>query len=132
AANTTGTTIVAVYAAPVLTLTGTDSVANYRQVLRSVTYANNSQNPTTTPRNIAFRVSDGTALSNVATTVVGVTAVNDAPVLAGTGTVTFTEGNPAVVLAPVITATDVDSASLAGATVTITNLLDAGLELLAA
>ena len=132
AATTTGTAIVAVYSAPTLTLTGSDTVANYRQVLRSVTYANTSQNPTTTPRNLTFRVSDGTSLSNLVGTVVGVTAVIDAPVLAGTGTVTFTEDAGAVLVAPAITATDADSVNLTTASVTITNVLNLGNEILTA
>ena len=59
AANTTGTSIVASYAAPTLTLTGSDTVAHYQQVLRTVTYNNTSQNPTTTTRALNFQVNDG-------------------------------------------------------------------------
>src|SRR6185295_218041 len=70
AATTTGTSIVAVYNAPVLTLTGSDSLANYRQVLRSVTYANPAQNPSMTARVISFQANDGTVGSNTVTTTV--------------------------------------------------------------
>ena len=45
AANTLGTSIIASYNNGVLTLTGNDSVANYEQVLKSVTYQNTSENP---------------------------------------------------------------------------------------
>jgi len=132
AANTAGTSITAVYAAPTLTLTGSDTVAHYQQVLASVTYDNSSQNPTTTTRSIAFVVNDGTVDSNTATKSVSLTAVNDAPVVTTTGGVTsFTEAGGAVVVDGGVTVTDADSTNLASATVTITNLLDAGSEILA-
>ncbi|HEX3528831.1 MAG TPA: Ig-like domain-containing protein [Thermoanaerobaculia bacterium] len=133
AANTAGTSITAVYAAPTLTLTGSDTVAHYQQVLASVTYDNSSQNPTTTTRSISFVANDGTANSNTATKPVTITAVNDAPVVTTTGGVTsFTEAGGAVVVDGGVTVTDADSTNLASATVTITNLLDAGSETLAA
>ena len=133
AANTAGTSIVAVYSAPTLTLTGSDTVAHYQQVLRSVTYNNSSQNPTTTARAISFKVNDGTLDSNVVTTSVAITAVDNAPVLtAGGGSPAFTEGGGPVAVDPLIAVSDVDSTNLASATVTITNLLDAGAETLAA
>ncbi|WP_164172148.1 hypothetical protein, partial [Streptococcus pneumoniae] len=37
-----------------LTLTGTDTVANYQSALRSVTYADNSENPSTLARTVTF------------------------------------------------------------------------------
>ncbi len=133
AATTTGTSIVASYLAPILTLSGSDTLANYQAVLRSVTYLNNSQNPTLTPRSISFIASDGTASSNSPTKTLSVVAANDAPVLtAGGGSPTFTEDGAAVVVDPAITATDADDTNLESATVTITNLLNAGAEVLAA
>ncbi|MEG4292804.1 Ig-like domain-containing protein, partial [Microcoleus sp. D2B6] len=54
-----------------LTLSGTDTVANYRQVLASLTYNNTATSPNTTNRTIEFVVDDGQAFSNtsaVATT----------------------------------------------------------------
>ena len=55
-------------------------MANYQQVLRTITYDNASQNPDELSRVITFVASDGTSNSNLATTTVAVTAVNDAPV----------------------------------------------------
>ena len=55
----------------ILTLSGTDTVANYRQVLASLTYNNTATSPNTTNRTIEFVVDDGQAFSNtsaVATT----------------------------------------------------------------
>jgi hypothetical protein len=80
AATTTGTSITANYTAGVLTLSGVDSVANYQQVLRTITYQNASQNPDTTPRIIEFVANDGTLSSNLATATVNVIRQNDAPV----------------------------------------------------
>ena len=48
-------------ASGVLTLIGWDSIANYNQVLQTVSYENLSVNgPDTTPRSIQFRATDGT------------------------------------------------------------------------
>jgi LPXTG-site transpeptidase (sortase) family protein len=50
----------------VLSLTGTDTVANYIQVLRTVYYFNNAKDPDLTIRTVEFVVNDGTANSNTA------------------------------------------------------------------
>jgi hypothetical protein len=63
----------------VLTLTGTTTVANYQTALRSVTYANSSDNPSTNPRTVTFTVDDGTTTGSN-TRGITVTAVNDPPV----------------------------------------------------
>ena len=52
-----------------LTLTGSDTVANYQAALRSVTYVSSSQSPVA--RTVSFQVNDGTDLSNVATRTIG-------------------------------------------------------------
>ena len=81
--DTSGTNIVAAYneTTGTLSLTGDDSVENYRQVLRTIQYNNNSESPDTTDRIIEFVVSDGIESSNTATTTVSVISVNDPPVL---------------------------------------------------
>ncbi|HEU4836815.1 MAG TPA: tandem-95 repeat protein [Pyrinomonadaceae bacterium] len=63
----------------VLTLTGTTTVANYQTALRSVTYANSSDNPTAS-RTITFTANDGVSIPGSATRGIAITAVNDAPV----------------------------------------------------
>src|SRR4030095_3075011 len=63
----------------VLTLTGSSSVANYQTALRSVTYANSSDDPTAS-RTVTFIVDDGTTTSTPATKGITINAVNDAPV----------------------------------------------------
>ena len=81
-ADTTGTSITASYnsGTGVLTLSGADTVANYQQVLRTVSYNNTSENPDTTARSITFVANDGTNDSNVGITTVTMIATNDVPV----------------------------------------------------
>jgi len=66
-------------------LSGTDTLANYQQILRSVTYENQSQNPTTggsnPQRNIRFTVNDGATTSVAAIAAIALVAQNDAPTL---------------------------------------------------
>ena len=69
------------FSAGMLTLTGSASVANYQTALRSVTYANSSDNPSTATRTVSFVVNDGSTNSTAATRNITVTAVNDAPVV---------------------------------------------------
>ncbi len=137
-ANTSGTSISASYdsVTGILSLTGTDTVAHYQQVLRSVTYNNISDTPDETARVIQFVANDGMDDSNVATATVSVTAANDAPVLdldaddssgqAGADyAVAFIEGlGPVNVTDSDATLIDVDDASLVSITVTHTNRLD--------
>src|SRR5205085_228998 len=74
AATTAGTSISASYnsATGVLSLSGSDTVAHYQQVLRTVVYNNTSQNPSTTDRSVTFKVNDGALDSNIATSTVHV------------------------------------------------------------
>jgi hypothetical protein len=69
----------------VLTLTGSATLANYQSALRSVTYLNTSDNPSTATRTVSFVVNDGTRQQHAATRNIAVTAVNDAPVVTTTG-----------------------------------------------
>ena len=105
----------------VLTLSGTSSVANYQAALASVTYFNSSDNPSGLTRTLSFQADDGSAsnhLSNVATTTVSVTPVNDAPVVnAHGGSLAYTENQAATAINTALTVSDVDSATLVGATV---------------
>ena len=62
-----------------LTLTGTDTLANYQAALRSVTYQNTSENPSTATRTVTFTVSDGDANSNIATRDITIGRLTDDP-----------------------------------------------------
>jgi HSP20 family molecular chaperone IbpA len=144
AATTTGTPITANFAGGVLTLSGAATVAQYQQVLRTVTYTNSSNNPTAGSRTINVVASDGTNNSAVATATIGVTAANDAPALdldaddssgqtGGNFAASFTEGGgPVAVAGTDATLTDLDSANLTSLTVTITNLQNGASEVLSA
>jgi len=81
-ADTTGTSITSSYDPDVgmLSLTGTDTVANYQQVLRTVEYINLSHAPDTTTRVINFQANDGTSNSNIATSNITITATQDSPI----------------------------------------------------
>jgi Ca2+-binding RTX toxin-like protein len=63
--DTSGTSIRASFFDEVLILAGIDSVANYQQVLRTVTYNNSASSPNTTNRLIKFVIDDGADLNNV-------------------------------------------------------------------
>ena len=69
-AATAGTNISALYDDGVLTLTGSDSIENYQQVLASLTYANSAGSPDLADRQIEVVLSDGTNNSSPATTTV--------------------------------------------------------------
>ena len=48
-----------------LTLTGSDTLANYQAALRAVKYQNTSHSPSTATRTVSFKVNDGAADSNL-------------------------------------------------------------------
>ena len=79
AASTANTSITASYNAStgVLSLTGTDTLAHYQQVLDSVSYSSTSQNPSSfgadPSRTVSWTVNDGTVSSATQTTNVNVT-----------------------------------------------------------
>ncbi|BAY22680.1 hypothetical protein NIES2100_24430 [Calothrix sp. NIES-2100] len=80
-------------------------------LLRSITYANVSENPATTPRTVSFVLTDGDGgTSSTVLKTINVTAVNDAPVISLPGTnPTYTENAPAIFISPSATVTDFDS-----------------------
>ncbi|UUO06295.1 hypothetical protein M4951_23440 [Blastopirellula sp. J2-11] len=140
--DVTGTSIVVTSYNPntgELLLSGSDSLANYQQVLRTLQYNNTSQDPDAAVRTIEVTVNDGVSDSVKAASKITVIPVNDAPTTdlngddAGTGfEATFTEGGgPAAVVDTDLALTDVDNTTLTSATVTITNLLDGDAEVLA-
>lgn len=124
--STMGNIAVASNTGGVLTLTspgGTATTAQWQAALRAVTYANTSSNPTTTTRNVTYTVNDGVADSTAAATTIGVVALNNAPTLSVAGNITFTENGIAAAIDTGLTVSDVDNATLASATVTITNFV---------
>ncbi len=109
-----------------LTLTGSDTLANYQAALQSVTFASTSDNPPAS-ETVTFTVNDGTIDSAPATKDIAITAVNDPPVVTtSSGTTAYTENAAGVVIDASVTASDVDSANLASATVSISSGFQAG------
>jgi hypothetical protein len=76
AASTSGTSITASYNAStgVLSLSGSDTLAHYQQVLDSVSYSSTNQNPTNSgadpSRTVSWVVTDGTLISTTQITTV--------------------------------------------------------------
>jgi hypothetical protein len=110
-----------------LTLSGNDTVANYQTVLDSVTFVAGENpndfgsNPTRTVTWVANDGSGSFNLSNVATTTIGITNVNDAPTLSNVAaSANFTQGGGAVTLSGAASTSDPDNLTLANATVQIT------------
>ncbi len=103
---------------------GTATNAEWEAALQAVTYTNTSDNPIATVRNVTMTVNDGSGNSNALASTIDITAVNDAPVLTGAGTISFTENGLAKSIAPSVTVTDADNTTLASATVTLTNFVD--------
>src|SRR5262249_37198658 len=128
-ATTPGTAISASYnaATETLVLSGTDTQADYQQVLQSVTFVTASDNPTNygsaPTRTITWTVNDGASSisSSTVTETVSITAVNDPPTLAGVASsASYTELASPTVLSSAAAAIDPDSLTLASATVSIT------------
>jgi hypothetical protein len=72
-ANTTGTLIQASFSGGTLTLSGTDTLANYQRVLRTVLYQDKKTSPNTSVvRNVTLVANDGTNVSSTVTTYVTV------------------------------------------------------------
>jgi hypothetical protein len=114
-----------------LTLTGSDTLANYQTALETVTFhagenpADFQSNPT---RTLTWTLNDGSASfsTGTATSTVSVTFINDAPTLAGVPSSITGTPHGTVVLASSTTVTDVDDVFLRAATVQITGGTFAG------
>ena len=112
----------------VLTINAVDTLADYQEVLRGITFSSTSDNPTNfganPTRTITWTITDNGSpnLSSVSqTTTIAVTAVNDAPVLDNVAsTVNLPPGGGTVTLSPGLTVSDVDNQNLASATVRVT------------
>ncbi len=79
-----------------LTLTGVSSVANYQAALRSVTYQNTSEKPSTLTRSVTFTASDGGLTSAGAVRQIAVSSLNDPAVNTVPGTQPGTEDTAVV------------------------------------
>ncbi|NJR32899.1 MAG: hypothetical protein HC778_09000, partial [Chamaesiphon sp. CSU_1_12] len=107
AATTTGS-IAASYNNGTLTLSGTGTVAQYQQVLRSITYNNTAANPDLADRSIQFVVDDGMSNSNTSILATTTLTFNDAPT-ATNKTLTTNEDLAKAITAADFGFSDVDS-----------------------
>ncbi len=110
-----------------LTLSGKDTVSNYRSALRSVTFANSQDAVIAPQRTVSFTVTDDNPLnSNTVTRNINIATVNQPPVLSGIETfpVIYKTSDPNASNARPITATtvitDYDSPNLRYASIKIT------------
>jgi hypothetical protein len=115
----------------VLTLTGTATVADYEAAIRSVTYANSSDDPREDARTLRFQLTDSSNATSVfRSRGILITAVNDAPVVTTTeGSTPATGADPSAVIDAALTVIDVDDSDLEGAQVLISGGFVAGDEL---
>ena len=106
-----------------LTLSGTDTVSNYRTALHNVSYHNTSATPNTSSvRTIDFQVSDGLLPSNIISRDVTVLSSSVPAVISGVnGTGTFFQGDPPITLAAGLVVTDPNTINLSSATISFTN-----------
>jgi hypothetical protein len=105
-----------------LTLSGSATRAAYQTAMRSVTYSNSDDTPTTTPRMLSFVVFDDMgAASNTSLQTVNVQATNDSPVISlSPGTTNAQEGGPPVTIDAGTTVIDTDTPILANGRFTVT------------
>ncbi|MEZ5658193.1 MAG: LamG-like jellyroll fold domain-containing protein [Burkholderiaceae bacterium] len=120
-------------AAGTLSLTGSDTLANYESALRLVSYRNLSDDPDTGTRTVRFVVSDGLDSSAPVTRDIDITALNDTPALVGleAGALSYVEGDAPKALSGTIDIDDPDSVTMAGATITISGNYVPGEDILA-
>lgn len=115
-----------------LTLTGTDTVADYQAALRAVTYRNTSGNPSTLTRTVTFLASDASSTSAPATRDIDISPSDNAPDVVGSaGSLTYAENASPTAIDVGLTVTDPDSVNLTGATVRITTGYALGEDVLA-
>ncbi|MBZ0125991.1 MAG: tandem-95 repeat protein, partial [Rhodocyclaceae bacterium] len=107
--------ITATVSGNVVTLTGSVFITDYQQAIRAVTFTNTAGSPDLTPRTITVSVTDGSTISNVATTTINMVAANLAP----TANAITANGNEDTPIPVILTGSDPDGSV---ANFTLTNL----------
>ncbi|MDP9701528.1 hypothetical protein J2T16_004470 [Paenibacillus intestini] len=120
----------------VLTLTSsgaTATLAQWQNALRSITYSNAAITPNTATRTVSFTVTDGVDTSNTATRIITVTATDQTPIVTTSGgSANYISGaSTPLAIDSGLMVSDLDNATLASATVSITSNFDAGKDVLA-
>lgn len=96
-----------------ITINGSSSRANYQTAFRSVQLDTTSDTPSTLTRTVQFSVTDTFSRVRSDTRTVTVTSTNDLPtVTAFSGTLAYTENDPATAVDNAITLADVDDTNL--------------------
>jgi hypothetical protein len=115
-----------------LSLNGSATLANYQVALRSITYQNTSDNPSTLQRTVSITVNDGSVSSASVTRNIAVTTVNDTPVLSGIEAtpLTYTENAAATIITSTLTVADADDVNVESATVSISANYQSGQDVL--
>ncbi|NJR68462.1 MAG: DUF4347 domain-containing protein [Synechococcales cyanobacterium CRU_2_2] len=112
-----------------LTFSGSATKAQYETALKAIAFKSTSENPTAGNRTITVVVNDGDANSNIATSTITVTPVNDPPIIDLNGVAVGNNYNAVYVENAVGTSivgattavTDVDDTNIESAIVTLTN-----------
>jgi uncharacterized delta-60 repeat protein len=96
----------------VINFTSKATPAAVQAVLRSVSYANISDNPTTTARTVSFVLTDGDGgTSAVVSKTINLTAVNDAPVITANQSFSIRENSSNDTVVGTVIATDIEGTS---------------------
>ncbi|WP_203384564.1 hypothetical protein, partial [Cysteiniphilum marinum] len=103
----------------VLTLIGSDTVTNYQNALRSITYENLSGTPNTASRMITWIVNDGDNSSNAVISTINLGAVNSVSTLIAGSTLNYIENDPATVIDAGVSISDIDDTHIESATISI-------------
>ena len=103
-----------------LTLTGSASTANYQTALRSIQFSNLTNDNPNASKTLSVQVNDGSGLGAIGTRLFTIDGVNDAPVVATSGTSnTYTEQAAPTLVMSTTTLVDVDSANMTSAVISI-------------
>jgi large repetitive protein len=95
----------------VLTLTGRASLLDYQVALRSITYANTSDSPSTAIRTIELTIQSSSATSSIVTQQLNVVSVNDIPVLTVGSNWNVNEGGSIILTNSLLRLADDDNSS---------------------
>ncbi len=104
-----------------ITVSGEATTGEYQSLLRSIRYANSSEDPSDALRRALVVVNDGGLDSGPIVRDIDVVPVNDAPVVVLTSGFVYTEGDGDVLVDGGLTVSDADDTMLTGATVAITS-----------
>ena len=110
-----GTNITAAYTSGVLTLSGSDTLADYQQVLRTLVYNDTSPNPNRTTRAVTVVVTDAAQSSSAVTSSVAIAPQADLQIAVTDGQ---TSAIPGAAITYTIVVSNAGPSSVTGATVT--------------